>query len=173
MKRLDLRTNRPEGGGTFAYFPRRRLACGGTADGGELRPVAGINFEGGAEASDNAAAVRDKAHKLEIGERRDDVHGGAELCAKGGNESGVGGGIVRDRLSVAREGQAGAREGLRSGGLGLDQQHAGTRGGAEITRVGGETADVDHEGAIGVEEGGGDGGVWFTVGGGGGEHDGE
>jgi hypothetical protein len=162
----DLRTSGRKPSPAFG------LAGARATEGGELRPVAGIDFEGGAKAGDDAAAVREEADELKIGERRDGVDGGAELRAERGDERGVRGGFARDRLGGAGERETGAREWVWGGGLGLDEEDAGARNGAEVARVDGEAADVDHKGAVGIEEGGGDRGVGFTFGGGGREMDG-
>ena len=84
----------------------------------------------------------------------------------------MGGGLTGDVLGGAGEGEATAGEGIAGGGFRLDQENAGARVGAEMARVGGESADVDYEGAVGLEQGGDDGGVGGAVGCGGAEDDG-
>ena len=109
---------------------------------------------------------------MEVGERRHDVDGGAEFMAKSGDLLGVGGGVARDRLGGAGEGEAAAGKGVAGRGFRLDEEDARARVGAEVPGMGGEPADVDDEGAGGIEDGCRDGGFGCAVGRGGAENDG-
>ena len=113
-----------------------------------------------------------EADELEIRQCGDDVDGRAEFLAEREDEFGVGGGLAGDGFGGAGEGEATAGEGIAGGGFRLDQEDAGAWVGAEVAGVRGEPADIDHEGAVGIEERGGDGGVGSAVGCGGAEDDG-
>ena len=131
--------------------PTLGLARGWAADGGESGPVVWVDFEGGAEAGDDATAVRDEADELEIGERCDNVDGGAEPGAEGGHECGVGGRFAGNGIGDARESETAAGERLRGGALGFDEENARAGIGVEIPCVGREAADVDHERAVAIQ----------------------
>lgn len=147
-------------------------AGGAASDGGEVAPVAGVDLEGGAEAGDDAAALGLEADELKVGQRGDDVDGGAEFLAEGEDEGGVGGGLAGDGLGGAGEGEAAAGEGIAGRVFRFEEENAGARVDAEVAGVRGESADVDDERAVGLEEGGGNGGVGRAVGRGGAENDG-